>query len=213
MRGFRGTLAAALVFGAFTATQLTAQTEDWHKQWYWGVQTGGQFFSQNGTQGGFSIGGHWLITGTRSGLLVGFDILKPGTQLTTVNTGAGAAEVQYSTGQRLEALLLAIPMQGEFQLYGGGGFAINRITDAEPINTTSAAQFNSAVQSIGERDTKAFLVLTAGAQLRFGKWALFGDYKYQPASNQFLITSAQHVLTGGLRFALTSANEDIETIR
>jgi len=60
--------------------------------------------------------------------------------------------------------------------------------------------------------TGGFFLVMAGLQLRMGrKMALFGQYQFMPSGNNFLLTSEQHSLTFGLRYALTSAHEEVTT--
>jgi hypothetical protein len=46
-----------------------------------------------------------------------------------------------------------------------------------------------------------------------GRLALYGDYRYMPASENFLITGVQHVFTGGLRYAFSASTTEIGTAR
>ncbi|MEE8250695.1 MAG: hypothetical protein V3R24_03060, partial [Gemmatimonadales bacterium] len=99
-------------------------------------------------------------------------------------------------------------------IYLGGGFAINQISD---INTTSptlgAAEFNSITAIVDDLDTKAFAVFSSGLQLRLGRLGIYGEYRFLPKSDDFLLNTLQHSVLGGLRFALTHAHESIETER
>lgn len=95
-------------------------------------------------------------------------------------------------------------------MFLGGGFAIHRITDAELVGSPTSLDL-SAVENAA---TKAFLVLSGGIQGRFLKrWALFGQYQFMPASNDFVIRSQQHAFNVGLRYALTHSEEIVSTQR
>ncbi len=105
---------------------------------------------------------------------------------------------------------MAVPSDGKLQLLLGGGIAIHQITDATAQGSTDQA----LLQRVEEAATRAFAFGMAGVQLRFSrKWALFGSYQYMPSSMNFLITSAQHALTGGLRVAIGSSHEEVTTQR
>ena len=208
MRYRHGILLAALLLAAQTIP-TAAQDRSWQKKWYWGAQGGAYLFSAGGNQVGYSAGGHWFVTAGRSALYLAFDQLffdaVPSQQ---INTGQ---LVTFGSGQRLQATVYAVPTDGKLQVFLGGGFAIHRITDAEPNAPFTSALDLAAVESAA---TKAFLVLSAGAQARFlSRWALFGQYQFMPASNDFVIRSQQHSFNVGLRYQLTHAEEIVSTER
>ncbi len=139
----------------------------------------------------------------RSALYLAFDQLfltaVPSQQLNTGQT------VSFSSGQRLQATVYAVPTDGKLQVFLGGGFAIHRITDAVSTSGLDAAVVEDAA-------TKAFLVLSGGAQLRFlNRWALFGQYQFMPASDDFVSRSQQQSINFGLRYQLTHAEEIVST--
>lgn len=214
MRRLSGILVAAVLLSV-TAGPALAQADAWQRKWYWGAQSGVFFYSTptNSTDAAVGIGAHWLITGRRSGLYVALDqFFYPGGSTSQVADGTapgGFRAVSFESGRRLQANLLAIPSDGTFQFYIGGGIAINQITDATAQGTT-----NQAIQeTVEERATRAFAIGTAGFQLRMGGWAIYGQYQYSPSSKNFLITSEQHALTGGIRVILGSSHEDVTTER
>ncbi len=207
-------LATFVAVFLFTSANLSAQDDSWQRRWYWGAQ-GGVALQGGNTAG--TVGGHWLITGKRSALSMGFDAIffEGGSSeiVTNAQSATGASTVGYSKGRRLQLILYGIPNDNKLQVYGGAGIAISQITDAQPLNTLSTAEFNGALNRIEELDTKAFLVFVAGAQLRMGRTALFGEYKLFPATDTFLIQSDQHQISAGIRYSLTHANEEIQVER
>ncbi len=208
MRYRHGMLLAALLLAAATSP-ATAQDRSWQNKWYWGAQGGAYLFSANGSQVGFSAGGHWFITAGRSALYLAFDQLFFD-QVTNLQINTGQS-VNFSSGQRIQATVYAVPTDGTLQVFLGGGFAIHLITDAVP-----QAPLNGAVDraQVSGAASKAFMVLSGGAQLRFlNRWALFGQYQFMPASDDFVIRSQQHVLNFGLRYQLTHAQEAVTTER
>ncbi len=208
MRYRHGMLLAALLLAAATSP-ATAQDRSWQNKWYWGAQGGAYLFSANGSQVGFSAGGHWFITAGRSALYLAFDQLFFD-QVTNLQISTGQL-VNFSSGQRIQATVYAVPTDGKFQIFLGGGFAIHRITDAMPLAPFNAGQ---DLEAVNKAATKAFLVLSAGAQTRFlSRWALFGQYQFMPSSNDFVIRSEQHVFNAGLRYQLTHAEEVVSTER
>ena len=111
-------------------------------------------------------------------------------------------------------MLYAIPSDSWIQIMLGGGFAIHQIVNATPQGPfANLAEQTNAQNIVAQQDTRAFAVMSAGAQLRLGRWALFANYQYMPSARNFLLSSEQHAATAGIRFALTTAHEDVTTSR
>ncbi len=224
MRKLTGVLGAlaTLVILAPAVTAQEASDDAWKNRWIWGGQTGLYFFQSRDTQTGdskwdaaFEFGGHWLITRDRVGLHLGFDqIFFPGGTESIVPNAlspSGANVVEFNNAQRIQASLYALPMRGPFQLLLGGGLAIHKISDAEPIDAQTPLELNSALSSIAEFDTKAFPIISGGAQWGLGRWAVFGNYQFMPGTDAFLIRSDQHAVTGGVRYSLTGSSQEMGT--
>jgi hypothetical protein len=198
----------------------SAQHDAWKNQWYWGAQLGTFIFSTPtvSNEVALSIGGHWLITGDRVGLNIAIDQIMFGDGTTSAITDGGsvggARSIGFTSGRRIQAELYAIPTSGVLQVFAGGGFAIHQVTDALALGTFVSPQEETILtQIVDEVSTKAFLVIAAGFQYRVGKWALFGKYQFMPEGRDFLLSGEQHAISGGLRFALTAASEDVTTER
>ncbi len=217
MRRLSGFLLVVVFLGLFT-TPAAAQDDEWKNKWYWGAQAGAYFYSTptEDSEMAFEVGGHWLITSERVGLHLGLSQVLYGDNATSAipdGTVTGQT-VSFTSGRRLQAEIYAFPMDGPIQIYAGGGFMINYISDALPEGTFATAQAEqTALQLIDEVSTKAFFTVTAGAQWRLKRWAFFGTYQFTPEGRDFLISSTQHSLTGGIRFALAAANQDVTTSR
>ncbi len=203
-----------------TAGPALGQENSWQRKWYWGAQTGTFLYSTPTTPStsAFSMGGHWLITAQRSALFIGIDQIFFGTtssQIADPSVTGGLRTVSFESGRRIQAGLLAIPSNKSPQIYAGGGFAIHHITDAVATGAFATPTEQAAAQTrVDEASTKAFVFFIGGAQIRLGRrWALFGQYQYMPGSDDFLITSDQHAITGGLRVFISSAHEDVTTRR
>ncbi len=184
--GVLGALATLLILAPALPAQ-EAGDDAWRNRWIWGGQTGLYFF-QTPTQdweGAFEFGGHWLITRDRVGLHLGFDqiFFASGTTSVVPNSLSpnGFNVVQFDNAQRIQASLYALPMRGQFQLLLGGGVAIHKISDAEPIDAQTLLEFENAFSAIATFDTKAFPVISGGAQWSLGRWALFGNYQFMPS--------------------------------
>lgn len=217
MRRLSGFLTAVVFFGLLTAP-AAAQDDEWQNKWYWGAQAGTYFYSTNtqSNEMAYEVGGHWLITAERVGLHMGLTQIFFGNNATAAipdGTATGQT-VTFETGRRLQAEAYAFPMDGPLQIYAGGGFLINYISNALPVGTFATPQAEQAViEAIDEVSTKAFFTVSAGAQWLFGRWAAFGTYQFIPEGRDFLISSTQHAITGGLRYALTASSQDVTTSR
>ncbi len=208
MRNRSGIFLVALLLAAQTVP-ATAQDRSWQKKWYWGVQGGAYLFkAADANQTGYSAGGHWFITAGRSALYLAFDQLFFD-DVINVDISTGQS-VSFDSGQRIQATVYAVPTDGKLQVFLGGGFAIHRITNAAPVGTFTSLDLSD----VESASTKAFLILSGGIQGRFLKrWALFGQYQFMPASNDFVIRSQQHSFNVGLRYALTHSEEIVSTQR
>jgi hypothetical protein len=203
---------------AAAASPAAGQTETWQNRWYWGAHGGGYRFSTidaTGTsswQTAWFAGGHWFITKRAAGLYVGFDeIIFPDGTTTTVQNAAGTTltSATFTRGQRIQAMLYAVPGGKNLQFRLGGGFALNHLNDAAVSGTVTSG----ARDAVEEASSDSFFVLGAGFQFLMGRFALFGDYHYMPGAAGFLIQSEQHAFFGGLRFALASSSTEVTTER
>jgi hypothetical protein len=220
MRRTSQLLALALAVGT---TAASAQSNAWQRKWYWGGQGGMVFYTtprMTGTQTAITGGGHWLITGKRSALYLAVNQIKyADSSITAVADQSAAAtlglrDVTFTSGHTIQAGIYIIPTDSKVQLLVGGGFAINEITDAQPVYTTltpTAQEITAATLAVDDATTKAFLWVSGGLQMRFGRWALFGQYTFMPAAKDFAINAGIQDVTFGLRFALASAHEDVTT--
>jgi len=205
------------------ATPAFGQGDTWQRKWYWGAE-GGIFSYKDALtlKRKFvpTVGGHWMITGKRSALMIAFDqvLFKDSTQTAVVDASAvatgGIRMVNFTTLRRIQAEVFAVPMDGPLQVMLGGGFTIHQVTNAQPLGPFASLQESqNASQVVSDVATKAFIVYAVGAQYRISRLALFALYNYSPGSNDFLITSDSHILNVGIRYSLTSAHEDVTTDR
>lgn len=207
------TLAVLLLLMAASAPTQAQGDPSWRDQWYWGGQVGALLYTAGGSEEiAYPVGGHWFITAGRSALYFAFDEVLYDNALVTLSDGR---QVGFDKSQRIQASVFAIPNDNKLQIYLGGGFAIQHITDAAALGTfASAAEQRRVEDQIDQLATKAFVLLSGGFQLRFiSRWALFGQYQFTPSTDDFLITSDQHSISAGLRYALTHAQEEVTTRR
>lgn len=219
----RVVLLSGLALAVFSPAPAAAQSDAWQRRWYWGGQ-GGLFLYHSPTdstrQMAITAGGHWLITGKRSALLIGFDqVLFPdssSSQIADAITPTGLRVVNFTGGRRIQAMLYAIPTDAPIQPMLGGGFAIQQITDAVPVMDPAAplSERTNAEAIVANQDTRAFAIFSGGFQMRLlRRWAIYANYQFIPAAKNFLLTGEAHAFTAGIRFALTTAHEDVTTTR
>lgn len=217
MRRLSGISLTVALLALGTAAQASAQQEPWQDRWFWGAQGGIFLFSTPTTDWteAYTAGGHWYITKRNTALYFAFDeLFFPTGTTSAVATGTTTLNaVNFTRGQRIEALLHVIPGGRTLQFHLGGGFAIQNITDAAIVitGTETAAQLQAAASAVERADSDAFWVFTGGFVFRAGGLALFTDYKYMPSSADFLITSSQHVFTAGLSISITSSRTEVST--
>ena len=219
----RRTLCALVLTGGLWTSSALAQSDSWQHKWYWGAQGGLLEFktpTSTSWQTAITAGGSWFITGRRSALYVAYDqvIFNDTTNSAILDpaSATGFQTLSFSRGRRIQAHLYVVPVDGWMQPYLGGGFAINQITNAGPQSIaaiTTNAELQSVLQTIDQTSTKATFVFSGGMQLRFGSLALFGQYQFMPSGRNYLIDSAQHVFSVGVRYAVTGSREQVTSGR
>jgi hypothetical protein len=168
-----------------------------------------------------------LITASRSALYLAYDEIlfdRPYDGRVDADTSliidataaAGVRPVEFTRGRRIQAHIYIVPTDSRLQPYLGGGFTIQQLPDATPVlgsDTLTANQIEGLLKVVDQTATRAVPVFTGGLQFRLGRLAVYGHYQFMPEGRNFLLTSSQHVLQGGLRYALTSAREEVTTGR
>lgn len=222
--------AVGLGLAALLATPLSAQQEAWRHKWYWGVQAGVfQYKTPISTswQRVPSAGGHWLITATRSALYFAYDEIffdRPydgkvdadSSLIVDPTAASGFRAVEFTRGRRIQAHVYVVPTDSRIQPYLGGGFTIQQLSDALPVlggDTLTVNQIEGLLKIVDQTSTRAVPVFTGGLQLRLGRLAIYGHYQFMPEGRNFLLTGSQHVFQGGLRYALSSAREEVTSGR
>ena len=211
-------LIAATVLAAGLTTPATAQTgrDFWQNKWFWGAQAGAYLFTiddgqaESQTKLWASAGGQWFITAGRSALELSFDLAFGETATRTFPNGLQA---EFSSMERYQAVLYAFPSFANLNIILGGGFAIHNVSSATPLGSFATPQSLAIAQDqIDDASTKAFFLASGGLQYRLtGRWVIFGEYQFIRGTDTFIITSTQHSLQGGIRFALVGATEEVGT--
>jgi hypothetical protein len=193
------------------------RASDWQHKWYWGAEAGIFVFHTNFDAYAFepTFGGHWLITGKKTALYVGYEesffisprhvtIVEPGG---TVNPG----NVSFNNLRRIMVGVLAFPAQTRVEPFAGGGFAIMEALNVQASCTscTSVAQLSQLADQANAAATKAFFWWMGGIDIKQGRLALYGHYILTSAAAGFLIQGTTHTFQGGIRYSLGTSKEGI----
>ncbi len=206
-----------VVLLALASAPASAQTDAWKNKWYWGAQAGA-FVFQTATadfKRAISYGGHWLITANRVGLLLSYDQLSFRTGTTSaISDFSGTRTVAFTAGRIIGGELVAMPTVGDLVLMGGVGVNIYQITNAVAGGSfASPAEEALVAQLVEDAASKALAQISAGVQYNYQRWGIFAKYTLLTQGRDFMITSEQHWLSGGIRYALTTSSEAVETPR
>lgn len=200
------------------APPARAQLQEWQNQWYWGAKAGIVRYSLP-TLGNVTHpqgGGEWLITARRAALYVGYSTsFTQDVDNFNVPQIGGTAQASFDAMQRIQIALLVFPWGGHIQPYVGGGFTIETLSNTT-VNCTplSAAQCTTATNYMNQHSSGGFFLVMGGAQIRFGKLALFGQVQLSPQGKDFLLPNSAQSIEVGLRYAfLGSREEDVTTKR
>ncbi len=210
MRNRREAWAGMLLLAALTAP-AAGQERSWQNKWYWGTQAGTQLYAHQGFQAGLTGGAHWFITAARSALYVAYDqhyFSSPPGLFQTISTGQ---RIRFGSGQRFQATIYAVPSDTKFQIMAGGGFALQRVSDAKFRDVVNTAR---DFRDLEDATTKSALILSAAWQYRAGlRLAIFGQYQFVPGNRDFVIRSGQHTFNLGIRYVVTHSEEVVSTER
>ena len=219
-------LCALLVAPLIAARPAAAQViNDRSYRWYWGAQAGGFLYQTNAQGYAFDpmFGGHWLITAKRTALYIGgeqaFFLSDAISSVGDPNSATGVRDATFSQVRRLFFGLLAFPLQKRIEPYLGGGFAIVTVQNAvvDCSNTTPNSQCAtandvvSAQSFVDDASSTATAWFMGGVQINMGKLAVYGQYMLTSASQNFLLSGSTHSIQGGIRYALGSSKEDVNT--
>jgi hypothetical protein len=203
-------LAIVALLSAPLARPAHAQVNGDHSyRWYWGGQAGAMLYRTNAQKYYFDpvIGVHWMITKQRGALYIGGEeafFTSDATASVTDPFTATTYTVAFSKVRRLFAGLVAYPLPGHVEPFFGGGLAINTVVDPRP--NSPAGQ--SAADDAGSKANAWFL---AGLQINVGRLAVFGQYQISTSANNFLLLQEQHSVQGGVRYALGSSKEGVNS--
>ena len=190
---------------------------DWQHKWYWGAKAGIFIFKTNYDNYAFepTFGGHWLITGKKTALFVGYEesfFITP-RHVTMVEPGGAVSpgNVSFNNLRRIMVGVLAFPAQTRIEPFAGGGFAIMEAlsVNAGCPDCTSVAQLAQLADQANAAATKAFFWWMGGIDIKQGRLALYGHYVITSAAAGFLIQGTTHTFQGGIRYSLGTSKEGI----
>jgi hypothetical protein len=199
-----------------------ARVRDQRFKWFFGASGGAMFFeTQSRTRAGIpTAGAHLAIVARRAGLMLGVDEAFGNNESTAFldrSTGGGAPTFQqrsvtFDHIRRYAFTMTGYPVRGMLEPYIGLGFGINQVINPQVLGVFTSNE-EAAVSTAAAREVSAagFASLMAGVQFRVGRLSAFGQYQINtaPAADN-LLRGPLHMLTGGLRFSLGSAKEDIK---
>jgi hypothetical protein len=211
-------LAIAAVLALAAAARLSAQIEPWQNQWYWGAKGGLIRYSLPtlGTVNHPQAGGEWLITARRAALYVGYStsFTQDVDNYSVPQLSGTAVQASFDAMQRIQIALLVFPWGGNIQPYIGGGFEIETLSNPT-VNCTplSSAQCTTATNYVNQHASGGFALVMAGAQIRVGKLAVFGQAQLSPQGKDFLLPNSSMSLEVGIRYAFLGSREEDVTSR
>ena len=200
-------LALALLVPALAQAQ---EGRSFNDSWFWGAKASNLTFWTTRMRHGQAqgLGGEWLITRTRSALLLGAEMYSFGdpwdlddSDLSTIR----GETVEMRSMSRVSATLLAIPKNlNGLRPYAGVGVAYNHIDASIPSGSRAAP---------GDVSDASFVIsptLMAGLQAQYRRFSVFGQGTFQATQgNGFLLNANQsYILEGGIRYNFGTSIDD-----
>jgi hypothetical protein len=181
--------------------------------WFWGAKGGAMRFGTitEGMVTAPSAGADWLITRRRAALLVGFDQLffDRTSAIGGVAAGDSVLRVSMKNARRFSATLLAVPKGfGALRPYVGAGLALELVDGAVPRSTAAGpGQVDPNQGVVDDAASRVAFQVLGGAQLQFGRAALFIQGTLLPAQNNGSLWNygKPGMVEAGLRFNFSDA--------
>lgn len=164
---------------------VAAARQGWADSWFWGARAGVLRFGTNtaGMVAAPTVGADWLVTRSRTALLLGADqaFYDRTAGLATGAVGEPVLPVRIRDARRYSATVLASPVAGRrVRPYAGVGMALEVIGQAQPVGTGADATDPRQAQ-VDEAASRIALHLLGGAQAQWGRWAGFAQASLTPA--------------------------------
>jgi hypothetical protein len=217
VRSFVSAVAGLALLPALALAQQSAapSSKPFQNTWFWGLKGGAMAFDPAlGSVTKPTVGAEMLIVHERVGLYASVDQSFFDDELTGVfdpSAPGSVRAVHVGDWRRYNIGLYAFPVTwGSVRPYAGLGFALNVLQSASPEgNFPDEATQDSVYSRVDRLSSRASVAFTAGAQMQWGKLAVFGQAVAMPTRNNFLITGANntYVIETGFRYAITNAIE------
>lgn len=192
------------------------RSSDWSHKWYWGAQGGLLVFKTNFDSYSFepTFGGHWLITGKKTALYVGYEqsffLSTRHATIVEPNQAVEPGNIAFKDARRILVGVLAFPAQMRVEPFGGMGFALVELLNTEAsCSTCTSAQLAQLQDEAQNAASKAFFWWMGGVDIKQGRLALYGHYILTSSAASFLIQGTTHTFQGGIRYSLGSSRENI----
>lgn len=206
-------VAVALMLLAAPAAAQQREAPGWVDRWFWGASAGLLMYDHPSAATGLVfdpiVGGHWLITGRRSGLYLGYEqafFLDDATA--EVPDGLGTHTATFKQFRRISAALLAMPLDAIWQPFAGVGVAIQQVISPD-VAAAAPGLEGRAERLVNDRASGAAFLFMGGFNFYLGPLVVFGHYKTTAGGEDFLLGDINHVFAGGLRYNLVSRKEEI----
>jgi hypothetical protein len=189
------TIAASVV--ALPSLATAQQGRPFKDAWFWGVKAGGLSVADTGGSYSFApmIGAEWLITRTHGGLYIsaGQAFFNTSTLAASGASDATLRVIRLNNMRKLDVAIMGFPGEHDrWHPYGGAGFSLNAIADADgqpPFNNVDDLAFTQALIQQNKVSFSPFGIV--GAQYRFTGLSVFGQATVNPTQHNFLLYNGQ----------------------
>ena len=217
-------LALAMAVGAPLVAQSAAsssagvpQVRDDRFKWFFGASAGALFFqTQEQTRSGVpTVGAHLAIVSRRGGLMLGIDEgfgSNEPSHFLDPSDDFNERAVTFDRIRRYSATLTAYPVRGSLEPYIGLGFGFTQVVSPQVEGVFSSPDAAATSEFFAkEVAADGFASLMAGVQFRVGRLAAFGQAQMNtPPAQEHILMGPLYMLSGGLRFSLGSAKQEVK---
>jgi len=186
-------------------------------QWYWGLNGGAMLFNAGFDSDEMvtapSAGAEWFVARQRFAVrfLVQQAFFEEQAAVFDPTQPGAARPVDVKDWRRYAVTVYAMPPgDGFITPYAGGGLALNVLQSATPVGSFSSQEsLEQVFADVDQFSTRASFVWAAGANINFGRSALFVEAGVMPTSHAFLLNKSNYTTTleVGIRHSFGSAIE------
>ncbi len=197
MKFARPLLLSAVALACVSRSASAQDRRTFDNSWFWGLKGGALAFStpQSGSRTTGTFGGDWLITRTRGGLYLSYDMANfvARGNVPDGGTSSGRRVVEVRDLKRLGAAAMVFPVKrARFRPYAGIGASLALLGDATAITDSLASPPQSGpdqavLRAIDDRRSEIGLLFIAGGQAEFSRVAVFAQGTLVPGASNFLL--------------------------